>query len=271
MTKQTDNFHTGISLKGRKRARMVRQASDPKLIQIRNDYHRCLEPCAFLGDEEDAYHISPSYRNDPCTTTGASSLGGTCLTSTACSSKGGFASGNCASGKHQFNVETQNQNYQLHFVAGFGVCCLFRVSGSCGTTQTVNQNCTYIQTYVRSGFCRLALSESTAMNPDAFLLSDPPTMAESDCILLSFLSFSTPTTSMFCGGILNTVDGDTVPGVVTCKIGEGFHVNRIRILRFWAFFSAGPGSSFIVGLQTLDGDLSDLSGFNLDFTQVPCT
>ncbi|XP_059089278.1 uncharacterized protein LOC131885278 [Tigriopus californicus] len=101
----------------------------------------------------------------------------------------------------------------------------------------------------REGFCRLALSESTAMNPDAFLLSDPPTMAESDCILLSFLSFSTPTTSMFCGGILNTVDGDTVPGVVT----------------------SGPGSSFIVGLQTLDGDLSDLSGFNLDFTQVPCT
>ncbi|XP_059088788.1 uncharacterized protein LOC131884909 [Tigriopus californicus] len=66
-----------------------------------------------------------SFKNDPCTTTGASSLGGTCLTSTACSSKGGFASGNCAS--------------------GFGVCCLFRVSGSCGTTQTVNQNCTYIQ------------------------------------------------------------------------------------------------------------------------------
>ncbi|XP_059089945.1 uncharacterized protein LOC131885795 isoform X2 [Tigriopus californicus] len=66
-----------------------------------------------------------SFRNDPCTTTGAGNLGGTCLDSTACSSKGGTASGNCAS--------------------GFGVCCLFIVKGSCSAAQSISQNCTYIR------------------------------------------------------------------------------------------------------------------------------
>lgn len=47
---------------------------------------------------------------------------GTCFTSSECSSKGGTASGNCAS--------------------GFGVCCLFLVSTA---GSTINQNCTYLR------------------------------------------------------------------------------------------------------------------------------
>lgn len=66
-----------------------------------------------------------TFKNDPCTTTGAGNLGGTCLDSTGCASKGGTASGNCA--------------------AGFGVCCLFVVKGSCSDEQTISQNCTYIR------------------------------------------------------------------------------------------------------------------------------
>eukprot|EP00094_Tigriopus_californicus_P011638 TCALIF_11243-PA protein Name:"Protein of unknown function" AED:0.03 eAED:0.03 QI:27/1/0.85/1/0.66/0.71/7/0/131 len=66
-----------------------------------------------------------SFRNNACTSTGSSNQAGTCLTSSECGSKGGSALGNCAS--------------------GFGVCCIFTVSGSCGSTQTIAQNCSYIQ------------------------------------------------------------------------------------------------------------------------------
>ncbi|XP_059085119.1 uncharacterized protein LOC131882095 [Tigriopus californicus] len=66
-----------------------------------------------------------TFKNDPCTTTGTGDLGGTCMTSSECTSKGGSASGNCA--------------------AGFGVCCLFVVSEACGSTLTINQNCTYVR------------------------------------------------------------------------------------------------------------------------------
>ncbi|XP_059088934.1 uncharacterized protein LOC131885026 isoform X2 [Tigriopus californicus] len=66
-----------------------------------------------------------TFKNDPCTTTGTGNLGGTCMTSSECASKSGSASGNCA--------------------AGFGVCCLFIVSEECGSTITINQNCTYIR------------------------------------------------------------------------------------------------------------------------------
>merc|ERR1719323_582457 len=60
------------------------------------------------------------FPNDACTS--ASSLTGTCLTSTECTSRSGSASGSCA--------------------AGFGVCCLVTTS-TCSTT--ISQNNTYIQ------------------------------------------------------------------------------------------------------------------------------
>ena len=48
---------------------------------------------------------------------------GTCFTADECTTKGGFSIGNCAS--------------------GFGICCLFTISGTTGLT--VSQNNTYIQ------------------------------------------------------------------------------------------------------------------------------
>ena len=48
---------------------------------------------------------------------------GTCFTATECTDNSGTASGNCAS--------------------GFGICCLFTISGTTGLT--VSQNNTYIQ------------------------------------------------------------------------------------------------------------------------------
>jgi hypothetical protein len=68
------------------------------------------------------------FKNTGCRSQSAMSSGqstvrnGTCYTASECSSKGGSASGNCAS--------------------GFGVCCLFLVSTS---GATISQNCTYLR------------------------------------------------------------------------------------------------------------------------------
>jgi len=62
-----------------------------------------------------------TFPNSGCASMDAS-RNGTCYTQSECQDKGGTKSGNCA--------------------AGFGVCCLFIVTS---TSDTINQNCTYIQ------------------------------------------------------------------------------------------------------------------------------
>eukprot|EP00095_Tigriopus_kingsejongensis_P002505 maker-scaffold64_size435223-snap-gene-3.15 protein:Tk02505 transcript:maker-scaffold64_size435223-snap-gene-3.15-mRNA-1 annotation:"PREDICTED: hypothetical protein LOC100745028" len=62
------------------------------------------------------------FNNDPCITQTSSATRGTCLSASDCSREGGIPDGNCAS--------------------GFGVCCLFALSG-CGGA--VSKNCTYIR------------------------------------------------------------------------------------------------------------------------------
>ena len=70
-----------------------------------------------------------NFKNDACISSSSLSSGstayrnGTCFTSSECSSKGGSAKGNCAS--------------------GFGVCCVFLYSSSSQTQ--VNYNDTYLQ------------------------------------------------------------------------------------------------------------------------------
>jgi len=77
-----------------------------------------------------------TFPNDQCTANSDSTMLGTCMTDTECSSKSGTVDGNCA--------------------AGFGVCCTFVLS-ACGTS--VSQNITYIQNpsyptvYTTTGTC----------------------------------------------------------------------------------------------------------------------
>ncbi|TRY61428.1 hypothetical protein TCAL_13416 [Tigriopus californicus] len=159
-----------------------------------------------------------TFKNDVCVSTGAGNLHGTCYDSTSCSSKGGTASGNCA--------------------AGFGVCCLFIVKGSCGSTQTISQNCTYIRnsgypvadatpsetcTYefnrICDNICQIRLDFKTLKTEDA-TTGICGTAADTilvTCQAVSFLSFPTPTLSSFCGGILDSTDTSTVANPQTCK------------------------------------------------------
>ncbi|XP_059078469.1 uncharacterized protein LOC131876939 isoform X2 [Tigriopus californicus] len=98
------------------------------------------------------------------------------------------------------------------------------------------------------GYCRLQIRESSVTTPDPFALSAPPTMAETTCQELSTLSFPSGIHSGYCGGALNTVDGSTDPVAQTSV----------------------PGSPFQVGLRTLETTLADLTGFSLDYKQIPC-
>merc|ERR1719342_428370 len=61
------------------------------------------------------------FPNDACASTSGTYSNGTCFTANECSSNGGSANGNCAS--------------------GFGVCCVFSISAS---GSKINQNNSYI-------------------------------------------------------------------------------------------------------------------------------
>eukprot|EP00094_Tigriopus_californicus_P014230 TCALIF_13783-PA protein Name:"Protein of unknown function" AED:0.24 eAED:0.24 QI:96/0.5/0.33/0.66/0.5/0.33/3/0/75 len=64
------------------------------------------------------------------------------------------------------------------------------------------------------GFCRLQISEATAMTPDPFILSANVAETAHNCATLSYVTFTTPTNSMFCGGVLSSVVGDMMPGAL---------------------------------------------------------
>ncbi|XP_059089370.1 uncharacterized protein LOC131885359 [Tigriopus californicus] len=111
--------------------------------------------------------------------------------------------------------------------------------------QAMNYNNCFRQ---EEGYCQLQVREAASTIPDTFQLSGTDETSETTCTTLSSIILTTPNVGTFCGGSLNPVAGNMIPAVVT----------------------SSPGTSFQVGLQTLTTDLSDLTGFNLDYNQVPC-
>merc|ERR1712004_708725 len=114
-----------------------------------------------------------TFPNQQCTGASATStkeVYGTCFSTTECTSKGGTADGNCAS--------------------GFGVCCTF-LKSDCGST--VSNNCTYIQNpgypsaYTTSGSCQYSVTPMNSdicqlrLDLDAFDLAEDATPT-GDCI-----------------------------------------------------------------------------------------
>merc|ERR1719347_1201031 len=127
---------------------------------------------------------------------------GTCYTASECTSKGGSASGNCAS--------------------SFGVCCVFE--GTCGTTvaenntyfsssgRTLGNACTYRVCKCSDSVCQLRLDFET------FVLNDPVT-----------ISTELVTADLTTRGQCNTdVFGVTAPGFgsvpVICGTNTGYHM-----------------------------------------------
>ncbi|TRY61321.1 hypothetical protein TCAL_17459, partial [Tigriopus californicus] len=217
-----------------------------------------------------------TFKNEACATTGAGNLVGTCLTSTECTAKGGSPSGNCAAG---FGVCC------LFSVGGdcSGDKTISQNNGYPSADSTISETCTYNFDRIcdslcgtaadaitvtspfsssanafpptvcgtltgQHRFCRLQISEATAMTPDPFILSANVAETAHNCATLSYVTFTTPTNSMFCGGVLSSVVGDMMPGALT----------------------SAPGDSFLVGLRTLADGLADRTGFNLNYKQVAC-
>ncbi|TRY61995.1 hypothetical protein TCAL_12715 [Tigriopus californicus] len=229
-----------------------------------------------------------TFENEACTTTGAGNLIGTCLTSTECADMRGSPSGNCAAGFGVcclFDVagdcsteQTISQN-----------CTYIRNNGFPSADMTPSETCTYNFNRIdnsacgtandaitvtspfspsanafpptvcgtlsgQHSFCRLQISEATAMTPDPFLLSDDGDgdvavkATVLDCATVSYVAFTTPTNTMFCGENLSSKAGDTIPGALT----------------------SAPGDSFLVGLRTVGTTLAGYTGFNLNYKQVAC-
>lgn len=146
------------------------------------------------------------FKNDPCQA--AASRGGTCYTSTECTSKGGSASGTCAK--------------------GFGVCCVFTLG--CGGTSS--ENCTHL---VQSG------PSNPTSNSCTFTLCK---CASNICrIRLDFVSFSIagPSVGTVSDTALTTNGasiGDcttdtfsvTAPGSMSSPVICGFNTGQHMIL-----------------------------------------
>jgi len=174
------------------------------------------------------------FPNSVCTTTSASDIYGTCLTSTECTSNGGAVSGNCAS--------------------GFGVCCLISTS-TCATT--ISQNNTYIKnpgfpsTYTpsQSGSCVFTINK----------VSDDVCQLRFD--FQTFTGFTvTSTTTGACTDSF-AVSGQTGKSSPTiCSTNTGYHM--------YTEIGANSGDTSTVTL-TYGGTTS--KQFNIFVQQIECT
>ncbi|XP_059088926.1 uncharacterized protein LOC131885021 isoform X3 [Tigriopus californicus] len=152
--------------------------------------------------------------------------------------------------------------YNCNNLAKAPASCTQYFTGESGSFQSYNfegnqllQNMNYNNCFRQEeGFCRLQISEATAMTPDPFLLSDDGDgdvavkATVLDCATVSYVAFTTPTNTMFCGENLSSKAGDTIPGALT----------------------SAPGDSFLVGLRTVGTTLAGYTGFNLNYKQVAC-
>lgn len=100
------------------------------------------------------------------------------------------------------------------------------------------------------GYCRLEIRASSVATPNSFFLSGPesPLAAETACQDVNYITFPTDTLASFCGGFLNSEDT--------------FTSSAAQI--------SSPGAPFEVGLRSLTAASTGKTGFNLDYTQIPC-
>jgi len=193
------------------------------------------------------------FPNSECTTTDTTTTKGVCVTSSECTDGSGSASGNCA--------------------AGFGVCCIFKVS-ACG--DAVSKNNTYIQnpgfpsTYTTTGTCSYKVNKCDSSVCQVRL----------DFASLVIGGAGVPSTVAGCCGSscgtsgAKATDSLTVEGQtgknppVICHTNTDYHM----------YIETGTGSSDSVSLEFYLSDTagstttlgSKLRKWNVKVTQIPC-
>merc|ERR1719367_864222 len=191
-----------------------------------------------------------TFRNLPCVsnsgTTGTTgrNRNGTCFTNTECSSKGGQASGSCAS--------------------GFGICCLFVVST---TGATIEQNCTYIQ---NPGFPS-TLSDSTSLSYTVKKCSCDVCSLRLDFETLTILGPATtgqadttgaPAPGHLCQDSFTVTGTSGLTSPVICGQNSGQHV----------YMDIGTGCENTGKIDLAFGTAASTSRqFEIKVTQVECT
>merc|ERR1711981_280804 len=178
-----------------------------------------------------------TFKNDGCSSSKDTGRNGTCFTMTECSTKGGSAYGNCAS--------------------GFGVCCVFEVQSA---STTISQNCTYIQNPSYPAVYSATTSLSYTINK----------CADSVCaVRLDFDSFTTQgpaATDETSGGLcvdsfVASVTPKSYSSPVICGKNTGQHI----------YVDMGRSSGATATLDfTFATSASTIRTWDIKVTQIPC-
>jgi len=180
-----------------------------------------------------------TFPNQGCASMDAS-RNGTCYTSTECQNKDGIKSGNCA--------------------AGFGVCCLFIVSA---TSDTIDQNCTYIQ---NPSFPSVYSSQTA--------LSYVINKCSSDvcAVRLDFETFATvgpiADTAEAMGGVCT--DSFVVSGTTTGTTGATPNICGLNTGQHIYVEMGNSGSTDTATLAFAFAGASTARTWEIKATQVPC-
>merc|ERR1711993_113977 len=174
-----------------------------------------------------------TFPNDQCTgkSSGSVKVLGTCFSASECTSKGGSADGNCAS--------------------GFGVCCTFTVK-TCGAS--ISNNCTYIQNP------NYPSSESTGTSC-SFSIS--PLSADICQLRLDFDNFDITETSPATGTCTDTFDvtsGSSRDYFALCGTLTGQHM----------YVETGRATTDQVAKFTI-GTASTVATWRIKVNQIECS
>jgi len=168
---------------------------------------------------------------------------GTCYTNSECSSKGGSASGSCAS--------------------SFGVCCVFEKSCGAGT---IAENCTYFTSSDRTlgGSCSLTICKCSSdvcqlrLDFESFTLNNPVTVTTLTSLIAVGAGASSSLGKCAVDSFTVSAPGGKAPPSL-CGVNTGYHM-----------YVPASDSCNVLGSQFGSASTATTSAFTIKVTQVEC-
>jgi len=176
------------------------------------------------------------FPNQQCTGSSSSTTFGTCYTSSECSSKGGTADGNCAS--------------------GFGVCCVI-TSTTCGTSISTNT------TYIRNPGYPSSYTPTSASTCTYTFNKASDDVCQLRLDFQTFSGFATSTTAGLCDDTLAMKGQTGVDPPSICGTNTGYHM--------YTEFGATSTDTISMTITYGANGLSTAKTFNILARQISCT
>merc|ERR1711874_155677 len=176
------------------------------------------------------------FPNQQCTGSSSSTTFGTCYTSSECSSKGGTADGNCAS--------------------GFGVCCVI-TSTTCGTSISTNT------TYIRNPGYPSSYTPTSASTCTYTFNKASDDVCQLRLDFQTFSGFATSTTAGLCDDTLVMKGQTGVDPPSICGTNTGYHM--------YTEFGATSTDTISMTITYGANGLSTAKTFNILARQISCT